>query len=482
MFLKSYLYMALVTTINIVLNGLTLGRYIWLEGRVQRGVFQNWGHRFRYRPKYFAQPRSEEEIVALVRNSRHLRVFGAGHSFNSGVVTDETLVSLDQYSGLLWKDVEKKQMAVAGGTRIRDVNRMMLKEGWAFAALPSHDAQSIAGIISTDVHGTGRKWGFVSQSVVRLKLVDGHGEIIECVPTDDLFKAAIGGIGAVGIIVEVVVQAVNAFNIDQKTEIVERDRVEATLDQLIQENDHLSLYVFPFSNKIQVNTWNHTPRNQSFLGPLREFMDDSIDALVTVWLGNLLAHTGFLPRVSDFALGLRGGKELVLESSEGFNRTIYYLHHELEVAVPHEESFSILRRLIELYERMYAKGLPLTIFELRFTPAGHDRTLIGAGRGRRSTWIDLLCADSAGYEGFLEAAEKYVKEIGARPHLGKYCRSFDREYMEQVHGEYFTRFRRLVQKHDPNCKFVNTFTQRLFEPIAGRTGGTGLSVSMGDDL
>jgi FAD/FMN-containing dehydrogenase len=90
----------------------------------------------------------------------------------------------------------------------------LFDEGLAFRALPSHDAQSIAGILSTDVHGTGnvfgttgKEWGFVSQSVVGLKLIDGKGEVHECEPSDDLFKAAIGGVGAVGIISEVVVQA-----------------------------------------------------------------------------------------------------------------------------------------------------------------------------------------------------------------------------------------------------------------------------------
>jgi len=163
--------------------------------------------RFRYQPSRFIQPTTEEEIVALVKNSKGIRTFGSGHSFNGGVLADDTLVSLDRYSGVLWKDPEKKQMAVKGGTRVRDIVSELLAEGLAFAAQPSHDAQSIAGILSTDVHGTGRDWGFVSQSVVRLKVVDGQGQIIECEPGDDLFKVAIGGIGAVGIITEVVVQA-----------------------------------------------------------------------------------------------------------------------------------------------------------------------------------------------------------------------------------------------------------------------------------
>src|SRR5215218_2780093 len=194
----SYLKVALLTTLNIALNAVKLGRFVWLEGRVRGDVFMNWARHFRYRPREFVRPTTEAEIVELVRHSRRVRVFGSGHSFNSGIVSDDTLVSLNDYSGLVWKGPDKKQIAVKGGTRVRDVVELLFEEGLAFDALPSHDAQSIAGILSTDVHGTGENWGFVSQSVVRLKLIDGRGEIHECEPSDDLFKAAIGGIGAVG--------------------------------------------------------------------------------------------------------------------------------------------------------------------------------------------------------------------------------------------------------------------------------------------
>jgi L-gulono-1,4-lactone dehydrogenase len=66
----SYLKVALLTTSNIFLNAVTLGRYVWLEGRVRRGVFMNWARRFRYAPRRFVRPTTEREIVELVRNSR----------------------------------------------------------------------------------------------------------------------------------------------------------------------------------------------------------------------------------------------------------------------------------------------------------------------------------------------------------------------------------------------------------------------------
>jgi hypothetical protein len=458
----SYLRVALLTTLNIVLNAATLGRYVWLEGRVTGGVFVNWARRFRYRPEKFVRPTTEGEIVELVKNSRSLRAFGSGHSFNSGVVSDDTLVSLDDYSGLIWKDRDRKQIAVKSGTRVRNVVQFLFDEGLAFEALPSHDAQSIAGILSTDVHGTGKDWGFVSESVVRLKLVDGKGDIHECEPADDLFKAAIGGIGAVGIITEVVVQGVDRFNVEQRVETADVSYVEKNLDRLLQKYDHFSLYLFPFSNVCQINTWNRTNKRRSFLGDFREFINISIDALMAAWIGNFAAYAGWLRAFSSLAYGARVGSHLVLESNRSFNRTIYHLHQELEFTVPFEDTFEACRRFIRLYEEMYPSGLPYALFEVRFTPEGHDRTLIGAGRDRRSTWIDLVCNDSRGFERYYTAAEGLIKEIGARPHLGKYCESFDKADIARLHQDNFTKFLNLVEKHDPDRKLANAFTRRLF--------------------
>jgi len=459
----SYLRVALFTTLNIVLNAATLGRYVWLEGEVRGGVFSNWAKRFRYRPRRFLQPTTEGEIVELIKGSRSLRVFGSAHSFNAGVVSEDALVSLDDHSGLVRVDHEKKQLTVKGGTRVREVVEMLFAEGLAFSALPSHDAQSIAGILSTDVHGTGKDWGFVSQSVVRLKVIDGKGEVHKCEPGDDLFRAAIGGIGAVGIISEVTIQGVSRFNVEQKVETADLRYVEKNLDRLLAENDHFSLYLFPFSDVCQINTWNRTDKRRSVLGDLREFVNISIDALMAAWVGNFAAYGGWLRAFSSLAYGARFGSHLVLESNRAFNRTIYHLHQELEFTVPFEDTFAACRRFIELYQRMYRSGgLPYALFEVRFTPEGHDRTLIGAGRDRRSTWIDLVCNDARGFERYYAAAEEVIKEIGARPHLGKYCESLAKADLARLHGDNFTRFFDLVETHDPERKFANSFTRRLF--------------------
>lgn len=460
---RGYFYVALASTLNIVLYALTFGRYLWLEGRVRGGVFRNWGRRFRYRPQKFALPTTEQEIVALLKSSSGVRFFGAGHSFNDGVVADSTLVSLDDYRGVVSKDLAQKQVTFKGGTRIREIARLLLGDGLAFGALPSHDAQSIAGIISTDVHGTGRDWGFVSQWVVRFKLIDAQGNVHVCKPSDELFKAAIGGIGAVGVISEVTVQAVDRFNVEQKVELSNLSFVRENFDHIFQRNKHFSLYLFPFTQRCQINTWNPTGKKKSFLGPLREFLSISKDALLSAWFGGFMADTGLLPKLSSFAYSFKRGTDLVMESNKAFNRTIYPLHQELEFTVPFEKTFEMCRRFIELYEKMYLEErLPYTLFEIRFTPAGHDRTFIGAGRERRSTWINLVCNDSTGFERYYAAAEELMKQVDARPHLGKFCQSFTKEDMTRLHQQHFVKFLQLVEKYDPDEKFANNLTRRIF--------------------
>src|SRR5215204_4323436 len=98
----SYLHCGFATTLNILVNAVTLGRVLWLEGRVTGGRFKNWARNFVYSPPSFVRPTTEQEIIDLVQSSTAIRFFGSGHSFNDGVVSDHTLVSLDEYAGLIW--------------------------------------------------------------------------------------------------------------------------------------------------------------------------------------------------------------------------------------------------------------------------------------------------------------------------------------------------------------------------------------------
>jgi hypothetical protein len=105
--------------------------------------------------------------------------------------------------------------------------------------------------------------------------------------------------------------------------------VRRILDTLVATNHHFSLYLFPFTDQCQVNTWNRTDQPHSPSADIREFANISLDALLAAWAGNFLAYARLLPlsrHWSRLSYLIRRGSNLVLESDCAYNRTIYHLH------------------------------------------------------------------------------------------------------------------------------------------------------------
>ena len=58
--------------------------------------------------------------------------------------------------------------------------------------------------------------------------------------------------------------------------------------------------------------------------------------------------------------------------------------------------------------------------------------------------------------------EDLMKQVDARPHMGKFCQSFGKADMARLHGEHFTKLLKVAEQHDPDKKFTDVFTRRLF--------------------
>lgn len=442
-----------------------------LEGRRRGEIYHNWSGDRRHRASW-VEPASEQELVEVVRSAESVRVVGSGHSFNDALACDGVTVSLDRLSGIVGIDAAKRRATVRAGTRLRDLTGELHDRGLALRSLASHDAQSIGGILATDVHGTGRGPAHLSDQVVELRLVDGNGTVHTLGPGDDLFRAAVGGLGAVGIITEVTVQCVDAFNLSQTTDVRSLDWARVNLDRLVAENDHVSFYAYPFTDQVHVHTWNRTDRSPSRLGRLREALNEAKAAAAAAVVGDAAAHLGVLPWTAPVAMRLQAPIDLVHRAHDAFNRTQYHLHQELELAVPHDEVWDRLAELLHLYEDLYRSGrfrpgrrLPFLLVEVRFSPAGHDSTLLGAGVERETAWICLCCNQSGAVGRYFDGVEDWVRTNDARVHLGKWCESFDVNDIARMHGERLKTFRRLQAEADPRGVFVNPFTERLFAPV-----------------
>ena len=131
------------------------GRHI-LEGRYhkKKRQYRNWDGSYKRQPIRFELPETLDELAELVRGAERLSCVGAGHSFNDHYLNDELLVSIDRIEGNVEFDAEAATATFRAGTRMRKVNQFIEPLGLALPLLPDHNAQSIAGVLATDVHAT----------------------------------------------------------------------------------------------------------------------------------------------------------------------------------------------------------------------------------------------------------------------------------------------------------------------------------------
>jgi L-gulonolactone oxidase len=126
------------------------------EGRFEDGAWENWSRTYAERPAQVVAPEDEAALCMAVADARRLRVVGGGHSFNATPLCADTMLTLDAMAGPPCVDARRGRVRVGAGVRVRDLNRALWAQGWALPVLGSTDAQSIGGLIATDLHGTGR--------------------------------------------------------------------------------------------------------------------------------------------------------------------------------------------------------------------------------------------------------------------------------------------------------------------------------------
>jgi len=434
------------------------------EGRYSRTRkrWTNWNREYTCCPESYVQPTSEQEICEAVAKARHLRVVGGGHSFNSSPISEEMLLSLDRYDRILNVEKDRKVVKVQAGIRLRDLGEKLTGLGLALPCLGSTNAQSIAGLVSTDLHGTGRDHGFLSEQVNSLRIVDASGKAQTYQKDSPVFRAAFGGIGCAGVITEVELQCVDAFHLCKTVKIISRQQAENCTDQLIAENDHVSFYYVGSvkADSVRMNCWNRTSEPCSRSKTLNKLSTELGDMLYSGYIFGF-AHSVHM-QDSAHRLAARlvpvayKSPGFVAEWHRSFPRKLFFSHDEIEFGVPYDNWRACINEILQLLE----SHRYLSVVEVRFTP---DRSLalLGPGVGRRTCYIELAPTMSLNRDLVFSRAEQIFVKYGGQPHLGKktYLKEQD---LQTIYGERFKQFKRVRKAQDPTGKFLNKFTQPLF--------------------
>lgn len=424
--------------------------------------FVNWARNVRSKPHTYFLPDTVDDVQAIVhsalKDNRKVRVVGAGHSWSAAAATNDFMVSLDKLNRLVHVDKETLQVTVQGGIRLKYLHRLLYPQGLAMQNIGSISEQSIAGAISTGTHGTGLGYGVLASQVVSLKLVNGLGNIVELKATDADFNAAAISLGCFGIIVEVTLQCIDLYHVEEKAEPVLFKDMVANLLTWAKREQHPKVWWFPHTSHAMMYSYTKVSDNvrDTFA---KQYIDDGI---VSKWFFRGFLSMGHISHSFRPAVNTVISKIFLKKISrvnvnyKVLNVPMPPRHREAEYAFPLEKAPEVLTKLHNLINTQKLKMN--FVLEVRFTKA--DDFLLSACNGRDSCYIGFYYAGEKNWERYLKLFEELAMEYGARPHLGKEF-TVDSNYLHTV-MPHIKQFNTLRKTYDPQGIFENKFTQRLF--------------------
>jgi decaprenylphospho-beta-D-ribofuranose 2-oxidase len=133
---------------------------------------------------------------------------GAGRGYGDLALNDgQALLDMSAMNRILEFDEETAQITVEAGTRLVDIFQAVHHRLLTLPGSPTESHSSVAGAISANVNGKdGWRHGNFSHQVVSFDLLLASGETITVDRSHELFNAVVGGIGLLGIVLQVTLQ------------------------------------------------------------------------------------------------------------------------------------------------------------------------------------------------------------------------------------------------------------------------------------
>jgi FAD/FMN-containing dehydrogenase len=408
------------------------------------GHWRNWVGNQSFIARHKAEPASEKELAALVREAGHqhlpIRVAGSGHSFTPVVATSGLLLNLKGMQGLVSADAKRRRVVVRAGTRIGDIGRALKQIGLSLANQGDIDTQAIAGALSTGTHGTGIGLGCLSSQAVGMRLVLADGTVLE-VDADrdpDMMAAAQVSIGMLGVISTVTLQAVPAYNLKER---LWRDDFEACMekhDELAANNRHFSFFWCPVAESRRL----YCLPDVSAVSPSKREHD-----VCEMKVMNVTDEEPFSNETTF---------ERVAYSSEIYPIEYIPNFHELEYAIPVEHGKQALRRVREL---MLTKHTDC-IYPVEYRFVAGDAGMLSPYYQRPSVTVSVSGGPGIDYWDYLLDVDAILRQYGARPHWGK-LHFNTAEDMPSLYPR-FQDFQAIRRRLDPSGRFLNDHLRNLF--------------------
>jgi len=426
--------------------------------------WRNWAGNQRADGIEVRHPRGTGEIATVLHEAtvagRRVRPIGSGHSFSAIGRPEQVQLVLDRHADLV--DITPDGLVtVQAGMTLHRLNAVLAREGWALTNLGDIDRQTVAGALSTGTHGTGAAFGGLATQVRALQLVTADGTVLDCSAAEhpDVLSVARLGLGALGVLSTVTLQAVPAFALRMVEEPVPLAGVLADLDGFMTSADHVEFHWFPHTGTCLTKRNTRVPLSEG-LAPLprrQALWEDEV--LANGAYAGLIAAGRAVPalvpplaRFASTALSPRTATDL---SHRVFVSTRRFRFRESEYAVPRPAVPDLLRELDRLTER-HGWRLPIPT-EVRYAAA--DDVPLSTAEGRDTAYVAVHAPARSDPRDCFAAFGRLAGEVGGRPHWGKE-HGLDAEVLAQRYPR-FAEFTAVRDRLDPTGTLSNAYLDRV---------------------
>jgi L-gulonolactone oxidase len=432
-----------------------------------RTSWTNWAGNQSCAPTSIRRPSTEGELVAIVQEAaaagQRVKCIGAGHSFTPIACTDGILVDLSGYDRVLGHDGEARTVRVEAGITLSDLSEALDRRGLALENMGDIAYQSIAGATATATHGTGWHFGNISSRIVGMRLITGDGSVVDATADEnpEVLAAARVGLGAVGIVSTITLQAVPTFRLHAIEEPLRLDEVLGDFDGFMSSADHVEFYWVPHTSWALTKRNRRTDEPAAPRGRTKELIDDLL--LPNVAFGALCRigrrRPDWIPRMAKI-LPSTGRLEYTDRSDRVFTSPRRVKFYEMEYAIPRDAIPEALRRVRTL---VHEAGIQLS-FPVEVRVVAPDDIPLSTAHGRATGYIAVHVYQGTPYDTYFQGVERIMDSYGGRPHWGK----MHFQGHETLADRYpqWDEFQAMRHRLDPEGRFSNQYLERVLGPSA----------------
>jgi FAD/FMN-containing dehydrogenase/SAM-dependent methyltransferase len=432
-----------------------------------------------------ATPRSVAEVQEALRRAQGPVSIGGGHFSMGGQTASPGSLHLDmrQLNQVLSFSPPEKIIRVQAGIRWCDIQKFIDPHNLSVKIMQTYANFTVGGSLSVNVHGRYIGLGPLILSVREIRLVLASGEIIDANPQHnaDIFYGSIGGYGALGVIVEAVLElAENTLveRVDEKLPasaypVYFRQKVRDTGQSIFHNAD---LYA-PHYRSVRAVTWVQTRKQATTphrLQPHRK---------------RFPLETYFLWAITETPLG-KWRREYFIDPLLYLRQKVHWRNYEAgydaaeleppsrkhrtyvlqEYFVPVERFNEFVPRMAEIFQRHRVNVLNVSVRHAFADPGSllawargetfafvvyyKQRTRRNA-RDRVAVWTRELI------EASISCGGTYYLPYQPHATIGQFHRAYPRAH------ELFA----LKRQYDPECRFRNALWDKYYAPTL-QTSGT----------